>query len=285
MKDVRPGTSTRLISPSLLGSFCIYSRQTHGMNHAPEQELDNDDEMQGTLLTRRRALGLLGLGSLSAVCSTGLLLSGRSEATSAMTNLPRCMVTPAKTVGPYFKEEHLIRSDLRSDTKSGQVCAGIPLTLTFRVLKVGVGGCTPLSGITLDVWQADAQGIYSNIGGEHTLGQNYLRGAQVTDARGLATFSTIYPGWYPSRAVHIHFKARQIVDGQVKSSFTSQLFFDDLVTDEVVKQPAYLRPSARKVRNANDSIYGNGGHQLQLTLKGTPQTGFTSAFDLGINLK
>jgi len=255
------------------------------MNSDPVLDLDNDDEMEGTLLTRRRALGLLGLGGLATISSAGLVLSGHGEAASKITSLPGCVVTPAKTVGPYFKEEHLIRSDLRSDTKSGKVSAGVPLSLTFRVLKVGVGVCAPLSGITIDVWQADAQGLYSDIGGEHTLGQNYLRGAQVTDAKGTATFSTIYPGWYTSRAVHLHFKARQIVGGQVQSSFTSQLFFDDSVTDEVVKQPAYLRPTARKVRNDNDSIYGNGGHQLLLSLKGTPQTGFTATFDLGINQK
>jgi len=152
------------------------------MNSTPVLDLDNDDELEGTLLTRRRALGLLGLGGLATISSAGLMLSGRGEAASKITSLPGCVVTPAKTVGPYFKEEHLIRSDLRSDTRSGKVSAGVPLSLTFRVLEVGAGVCAPLSGITIDVWQADAQGVYSDIGGEHTLGQNYLRGAQVTDA-------------------------------------------------------------------------------------------------------
>jgi len=63
------------------------------------------------------------------------------------------------------------------------------------------------------------------------------------------------------------------------------LFFDDKVTDEVVKQPDYLRSNERKVRNANDPIYGNGGHQLELSLKGTARTGFSTTFDLGINLR
>ena len=199
--------------------------------------------------------------------------------------LPGCVVRPAKTVGPYFKEEHLERSDLRADSKTGQVQAGLPLTLTFRVSRVGVGGCAPLPGMTIDIWQANAQGVYSDIGGEHTRGQDFLRGHQLTDARGQATFRTIYPGWYTSRAVHLHFKVRQIVGGQVRSSFTSQLFFDDALTDQVVKLPAYARPSARKVRNANDSIYGNGGHQLELVLKGDLQQGYTAVFDLGMNLK
>lgn len=249
-------------------------------------ETDNDDELEGTLLSRRRALRLMGLGSLGlgglGLGGAGLLAGSRASAAST---LPGCVVRPAKTVGPYFKEEHLERSDLRADSKTGQVQAGLPLTLTFRVSRVGTGGCAPLPGMTIDVWQANAQGVYSDIGGEHTLGQDFLRGFQTTDARGQATFRTIYPGWYTSRAVHLHFKVRQIVGGQVRSSFTSQLFFDDTLTDQVVKLPAYARAGARKVRNANDSIYGNGGHQLELDLKGDLRKGYTAVFDLGMNLK
>ena len=242
--------------------------------------LDTDDRMEGSLLSRRRVLRLLGLTGSGLALGAGTGLESASAA-----DLPGCVVRPARTEGPYFKDERLTRSDIRSDSKTGTVRPGVPLTLTFKVLRVSTAGCAPLAGIVIDLWQCDAQGVYSDIGGERTRGQDYLRGAQTTDAKGVATFRTVYPGWYPSRTVHIHFKARQVVGGQVRSSFTSQLFFDDAVSDQVMKLPAYARPGARSTRNANDNIYGNGGHQLELSLKGSPQAGFTSTFELGMNLK
>jgi protocatechuate 3,4-dioxygenase beta subunit len=50
---------------------------------------------------------------------------------------------------------------------------------------------------------------------------------QHTDANGKATITTIYPGWYQGRAVHIHFKIRTDAAAASGLEFTSQLFFDD----------------------------------------------------------
>jgi protocatechuate 3,4-dioxygenase beta subunit len=121
-----------------------------------------------------------------------------------------CIVRPQQTEGPYFVDEGLNRSDIRSDPATGSVKPGVPLTLQFQVSQVGANACVPLAGAIVDVWHCDAAGAYSDVADRNanTLGQKFLRGSQVTNADGTVEFTTIYPGWYPGRTVHIHFKIR-----------------------------------------------------------------------------
>ena len=119
--------------------------------------------------------------------------------------MPDCVVRPELTEGPYFVDEKINRSDIRTDTTTNAVSAGVPLVLTFLVSQIGSSACTPLQGAQVDIWHCDALGVYSDVSGNSG---NFLRGYQVTDANGQAQFTTIYPGWYRGRAVHIHFKIR-----------------------------------------------------------------------------
>src|SRR4029079_8469287 len=96
----------------------------------------------------------------------------------------------------------------------------------------------------------------------NTKGKKFLRGSQTTDANGQATFTTIYPGWYPGRAVHIHFKIRNGTASQQVHEFTSQFFFDESVTDEVHAQAPYSQKGYRTLKNEGDGIYQGGGSQL-----------------------
>src|SRR5207253_10180480 len=107
------------------------------------------------------------------------------------------------------------------------------------------------------VWHCDADGLYSDTKDwqQSTIGQQFLRGYQVTDRKGHAAFTTIFPGWYPNRAVHIHFKIRTDFDGRHAwhgREFTSQMYFDDELTDRIHAEPAYASHGARKVRNDKD---------------------------------
>src|SRR5205823_6128325 len=105
----------------------------------------------------------------------------------------------------------LYRSDIRSDPTTGAVKDGVPLYLGFSLSSVGSdGGCSPLAGAVIDIWQCDASGVYSDVNdpGFNTKGQQFLRGSQHTDENGYAQFLTIYPGWYSGRAVHTHLKVR-----------------------------------------------------------------------------
>lgn len=187
--------------------------------------------------------------------------------------VPACVVRPEQSEGPFFVDEGLERSDIRSDPASGAVSQGAPLALSFNVLRVSGAACTPLAGAIVDVWQCDAAGVYSDVTGNS---QKFLRGHQLTDATGRASFTTIYPGWYGGRAVHIHFKVRS-----GSKEFTSQLYFDDALSDTVFQQQPYAARGQGRTRNANDGLFRNGGADLML--KVTPGgPGYSATFDIGL---
>ncbi|GGJ68799.1 intradiol ring-cleavage dioxygenase [Deinococcus aquiradiocola] len=270
------------------------------MNPHPVQAAheDNDDEMVGQILSRRRALNLLGLGGMAltaglvgcASSTSGTTTPTTGSGSGTGTTLPSCVVRPALTEGPYWVDERINRSDVRSDTGTGTVSQGVPLSLEFVISKVGTGSCTALSGVMVDIWQCDALGVYSDVSGNGqatTTGRNNLRGYQLTDANGSAKFTTIYPGWYEGRATHVHFRLRVLSSsGGTSQEFVSQVFFDDSVSDTVYStvSPYTSKGSSRSVRNANDQIYRNGGSQLLLTLSGNAQSGFTASMDVGMNI-
>jgi uncharacterized protein (TIGR03437 family) len=198
-----------------------------------------------------------------------------------------CVVKPALTEGPYFVDERLNRSDIRPDPSNNTVKAGVPLKLQFNVSRVSGSACSPLAGALVDIWHCDAAGAYSDIangaGQASTSGQKFLRGYQITDSNGSVTFTTIFPGYYTGRTVHIHFKIR-LFDGAARTfEFTSQLFFDDALTDQIFTQAPYNTKSARGTRNNNDGIYNGGGSQLLLNLSSDGQGGYTSVFDIGLS--
>jgi protocatechuate 3,4-dioxygenase beta subunit len=143
-----------------------------------------------------------------------------------------CVVTPEQTEGPYFVEEHLHRSDIRFDPGDGSVRPGLPLKLQIHVQVIDRVGCRPLAGAVVDIWHCDAQGMYSDVSERRfqSVGSRFLRGDQVTDASGAVRFATIYPGWYPGRAVHIHLEIRTQPDAANRLQWTSQLYFDDAIT-------------------------------------------------------
>jgi len=154
--------------------------------------------------------------------------------------------------------------------------------LTFNVSRIAANSCTSLVGATVDIWHCDAAGIYSDVSdaGFNTVGQKFLRGYQVTDANGLAQFTTIYPGWYSGRAVHIHFKIRTTTTAGQSYEFTSQLFFDDALSDQVFTQAPYAGKGQRNTLNSNDGIYSA---DLLLAVAQTAQ-GYAATFTIGLSI-
>src|SRR5437867_6099462 len=241
-----------------------------------------------TRLSRRDLLGFAAKGAASVIVSQSLLASCAAAATNATdttdtsstggttttpsTGSATCVLTAALTEGPYFVDEMLNRSDIRTDPVTGAVSAGIPLALTFNVSRVANSACTPLTGAYLDVWHCDATGTYSDVSGSS---RKFLRGYQITDANGVAAFTTIYPGWYSGRAVHIHFKLRLFAGSTKTYEFTSQFFMPESLTDTVHALSPYRVKGKRDTLNANDGIYNSltTAQKAALTLQATSVSG------------
>ncbi|MBN9528536.1 MAG: intradiol ring-cleavage dioxygenase [Alphaproteobacteria bacterium] len=221
---------------------------------------------------RRGILAALGSVPLAA----GAWHLGRVEAATT------CVLSPSMTEGPYWVDEKLNRSDLTTGTTRPSVTQGTPLTLSINVLSYGSSSCTPAAGVQIDLWHCDAIGAYSDVSANSTVGQTFLRGYQTTDANGQVTFTTIYPGWYSGRTVHIHLRAR-VYDaaGNTTYNFTSQLFFDDTVTDAVFASAPYNSRGTRDTLNARDSIYNNQTSAL-LSLTRTA-SGYAGAISIGLS--
>lgn len=254
-------------------------------------ELDpqNDDAPVGRVLTRREVLALLGSAGAVAVVGAGLprvvfAQDATAEATEAVT--PSCVVKPEMTEGPYFVDEMLNRSDIRVEPSDGSIKEGQLLYLTIYVMDVTGGVCAPLEGAQVDIWHCDAQGVYSDVqdAGFNTVGQKWLRGYQITDETGKVDFTTIYPGWYSGRAVHIHFKIRTESEAGDSYEFTSQFFFDDMLSDEVFTEASYSGKGARNTLNSNDSIYSSGGDQMLLQPVRAADGSYAATFYIGLDL-
>jgi len=161
----------------------------------------------------------------------------------------------------------------------------MPVALTFQVSRFRAGECHPLPDAQVDVWHCDARGVYSDVEdpGFNTVGQKFLRGYQMTDARGEARFMTIYPGWYPIRTVHIHFKIRTTPMARRSFEFTSQVYFPDELTDHVHTGHPYAAMGPRRVRNRQDFIFRQGGDALMLEPTAT-NDGYAANFPIGLEI-
>ena len=243
-------------------------------------------------------MGAVSISAVAAACAPGSVASGlvspsassspaasaaattSATAVAGASSLPSCVVVPALTEGPYYVDEKLERSDIRPDTSTGKAVEGAVLTIAWVVSKVDGSACVPLEGVLVDVWHCDAVGEYSDVGSEQ--GHDFLRGYQHTDANGQATITTIYPGWYQGRAVHIHFKIR--TDPAATSGgfeFTSQLFFDDAFSAKVYSGGVYASKGTPDTPNASDGIYqqSQGMTLLDVVPDGD---GYKATFELAI---
>ena len=241
----------------------------------------------GETIDRRALLkagGLLSLGGVLAACTGSTQPKAQPPKTttpapttaSTTTAAPTpsavglldqagtCTLTPATIAGPTWFDAAAVRSDIRDGRP------GVPLDLAFRVEKAAT--CTPIPNAVVDLWQCDALGVYSGFagakpgqggsaGGKDKYGDaesaatdadRWLRGTQVTGADGVVSFGSIYPGWYPTRTAHLHLKVH--LDNA--TALTTQLFFDDAVSDAVYAANApYNQHPGRDTRNTRDEFY------------------------------
>jgi protocatechuate 3,4-dioxygenase beta subunit len=218
-------------------------------------------------LTRRGSLLRLG-GFAAAALGLGAWKAGEGPAAVA-SGAVRCVLTPEQTEGPYYIDGEKLRRNIAEGRP------GRPLTL--RTTVVDVSTCRTIGGAVVDVWHADAAGVYSGFGAGAS-SRTFMRGLQRTNAKGLAVFKTVYPGWYPGRTVHVHVKVH--VGGNVVH--TGQLYFPDSVTDAVFRKAPYSARPGRDTRNANDSVYVNGGRSSMLTLRRDGAGGYVASIAMGV---
>jgi protocatechuate 3,4-dioxygenase beta subunit len=214
--------------------------------------MDEHNEFENQRVTRRGSL--LKLGGVLAALGGGGVVASQSEGAGpagVASGAVSCVLTPEMTEGPYYVAGEKVRRNI-AEGRPGAA-------LRLRLAVVNASTCKPVKGAAVDVWHCDALGEYSGVQGSSG---TFMRGIQRTDAKGVAIFDTVYPGWYQGRTVHIHVKVH--VGGRVVH--TGQLFFPDAATDLVYKRSPYSRRGARDMRNANDSIFVNGGRKSMLTV-------------------
>jgi protocatechuate 3,4-dioxygenase beta subunit len=202
--------------------------------------------------------------------------------------------TPQQTEGPYFVDGMPNRSDIRSDPSDGSIQQGIPLHLVIHVYSINKNGsCAPLKGAKVDIWHANSQGVYSDIADQGTTGKKFLRGYQLTDNNGTVRFTTIYPGWYQGRAIHIHDKVSTFNGSETTLEWTSQLYFDNSINEVVHKQPPYSKHGPPDMTNEQDGIYAgpstdgiiqsNSGKHLMVNLTKEGQQSYLGIFNIVLN--
>lgn len=243
-------------------------------------------ESQGETVSLDR---LLAADLPAAVEAPPLSAERRAELLAMLDSQPALALTPDVIDGPYWFDVDIVRHDLRED-RPGLPLAVAVRVVDAGALDAQ-GRATPVPGAVVELWHCDAGGVYSGFEetsregqpipkdergiplgpppagdagpshGAYSVGEaesrttddgTYLRGAQPTDEDGLARFTTIYPGWYVSRSVHIHVK----VHLGTENVLTAQLFFDDALNDRVFSTVApYTDHTGRDTRNDGDFLY------------------------------
>lgn len=242
--------------------------------------------MNDMLNSRRRFLGVAGASTASTLlgaCSSnsnGTSADPGSSTSGVATTPPTlngadCVLTPTAIEGPFYRDLNLVRQNI-TDGKPG-----VPLTMKFTVVDATT--CQPIPNAIVDIWHADAGGLYSAFveqgdnGDIDTTSESFLRGEQNTDQNGEASFVSIYPGWYSGRTTHIHLKV--VVDD--RSLVTTQLFFPDDRSTEVYETNAYATRGAKDTSNGADTFGGNVG-SLLMTLNRSGD-GYSATHGIGIN--
>ena len=193
-----------------------------------------------------RASSLLGVGSL---------LIPRDLFGTPLAPGGGCAATTDDIQGPFY---------LPGSPNTAQVAQpGEPGTRLFISGTTLANDCeTPISGVKIEVWQANAAAVYDT-------SQNFLlRGTVFSDENGLYAFETILPGAYLNgnqyRPKHIHFKV-------TKPGFPgliTQLYFEGdpyIAADPWASQP----DAAQRIIPLNSIGVDQLDGQFDIVLDGT----------------
>jgi protocatechuate 3,4-dioxygenase beta subunit len=235
----------------------------------------HENSFESTRHTRRGSLlRLAGLAAAAGGAAAWKATDSDGAAAGPVavsSGLVTCVLTPELTEGPYYVPNEKLRRDI-TEKKPG-------VSLQLALTVVDASTCKTIRNAAVDIWHCDALGVYSaDVAGNP--GTNFLRGVQRTNAKGVAAFQTIYPGWYPGRAVHIHVKVH--VRGNVVH--TGQLFFPAAISNAVYRRKPYNTHGVTPdTLNASDSIFRNGGSKGLLRLKKSG-AGYVGSIAMGVSV-
>ena len=275
--------------------------------HRPALATDLDTLLR-TAADRRRMLRWLLAGAATplAACGGGVEISiggvGSTTGSSDTTTVSSCSLIPEETAGPYpgdgsnynssgianaLSLSGIVRSDIRSSVAGASgVAAGIPLTLTLQLVNTA-SSCANLSGYAIYLWHCTRDGLYSLYSSGVT-GENFLRGVQVTDSGGKATFLTIFPGCYAGRMPHMHFEIYPTLasaTGSGNKLRTSQIAFPTATCSEVYATSGYASSAANLagISFATDNVFSDGTELQMASISGTPTNGYSASLVVGMS--
>ena len=258
----------------------------------------------GTLLSRRRLLGMFGIGAATvglAACGAGSSSSSTSTGSASSTSAAATAGSgeiPDETAGPYpgdgsngpdvLEQSGIVRSDIRSSFGDASGTAdGVPMTLELTITDLANGG-VPFAGVAVYVWHCDREGRYS-LYSEGVTDQNYLRGVQVADAAGRVTFTSIFPACYSGRWPHIHFEVYPDQAGITDSTnaiATSQVALPQDTCETVYATSGYEASVSNlaQVSLDSDNVFGDDGGASQLgTVSGNADSGYTVSLAVAVD--
>ncbi len=237
-----------------------------------------------TLATKLTTTGVHSLtaayaGDTSYAASTSASINLAVTATAAS-----CSASLEGEEGPYFVDDSpsgYMRSNILSNLDGTETQTGVPLSLTIYVFD-SKNSCAAMQNVQVDIWSCNAEGIYSAESSEATVGQNWLRGYQLTGVTGMVQFVTIIPGWYSGRTTHIHLRFRSTYDDtDTSGSNTMQLFFDQaLINTLSATVSPYTIDGTDPTTNVTDRVYTTEEDATTLlTLTGSIANGYSATFN------
>lgn len=227
----------------------------------------------------KRGLGSLGLFAVIPAlssCTKDEVVADTTTTGTTISSDPTvtpssCSVTNSETEGPFPTKSpaSYATTNIVSDR------TGTPLTIKVYIRNVNAS-CAVIKGAIVDIWHCDAAGNYSQYGGTQMQSTNYtsvnfLRGRQTTDANGMAAWTSIYPGWYSSRAPHIHV---HVYNSAGTSLLVTQIAFPEDVSKVVYAQGVYASKGQADTSNAKDNVFGDGVTNEMSTVTGSVSAGY-----------
>jgi protocatechuate 3,4-dioxygenase beta subunit len=226
------------------------------------------------------------LGFLGMVVAAPALLRAEDYTNTDTELFDDCTVSPTETEGPF--PTITPSSWVRTDITDGRT--GVAFAIDIYI-KNKNAGCNGLEGAIVDIWHCDKDGNYSEYGGTQMQSTNYtsvhfLRGRQTTNSEGLVSFTSIFPGWYTSRATHIHV---HIYDSSGTSLLITQIAFPEGTNSAVSLVNAatsygYTKGMTGYTYNANDNVFSDDSAGLELsTVEGSVDGGYTLTHTIYVN--